>query len=757
MARQRGPIEELIRVRTAAHPDATWLHWRDEAHTWRDVRDATWRVAGGLRALGVEPGDRVALMMSNKPEFFWCYFALQLVGAVSLPVNIFQRGRTLEHILGDSGATTVIADADLCEVARAVQERVGGLRHVVAVGAGPGPSRYLGYEELAGGPAVEPDLPDDVVPGSSMYYTSGTTGPPKGIRSTQVERSLGEGHPFGFLGYLLDASGVQPGEVMYTSLPLCHGNALIVSGLGSMALDARLALGERFSASRFLEECRRHEAVCFNTLGGMTNILLRQPPSPADRDHRVRVVLAAGTPAASWVEFEQRFGVRLVEYYGCMDSPGLLLNAQGRVGSIGKPIPGMRYRLVDEDDRDVPVGEVGEICWQHPQGPMTEYLGLPDETARAYRDGWFHSGDLGVVDDEGWYHYRGRRKLSIRRLGRNISAWEIESAVEQHPGVLQAAAHAVPSELGEDEVKLVVVAAPGAEVTPEELHRFCDGRMAYYAVPRFVEVVDELPRTPTERVAYEVLRSRGVTPGTWDAGPGARRPGEPGRAPAGSVVAMPAPSRKATARRGRPPAADSEATRRNILRAAEEMFSTLGYRGASIDRIAEAAKVAPSVIYHYAPSKAQLFAQVIHHVAEELSALHEAALAPVPTFRGQLERLLDLLIELYGADPDRISFLAARRYEIIRNPELPEVISPDWRMTEDLVARLVDAAAAAGELPAGVPVERVHARLRLILDGLANSASTRETIERFRSHVRGALDLLDDFWTAHQGVDDRKK
>ncbi|MDA8343664.1 MAG: AMP-binding protein, partial [Actinomycetota bacterium] len=232
---------------------------------------------------------------------------------------------------------------------------------------------------------------------------------PKGVVTSSYDASP--------IGVLLGAAGVQPGETMYTPLPLFHGNALYVSMIGSMVLDARFALAERFSASRFFDDCRRFDAVEFNALGGMISILLKQPVRPDDADNPVRTVLSAGCPPDRWEEFERRFGLRLVEWFGMVDAPGILLNTEGRVGSMGTPIAGVEFAVVDDDDEPVPVGHTGQLVFRHPQGQLTHYHGLPDATETAYRGGWFHTGDLASQDADGFYYYKGRKKESIRRLG----------------------------------------------------------------------------------------------------------------------------------------------------------------------------------------------------------------------------------------------------------------------------------------------------------------------------------------------------
>jgi crotonobetaine/carnitine-CoA ligase len=501
MARAQGPVEQLIRKRVAEHPDATWLKWRDEEVPWRDVLSQSQRAANGLLELGVKPGERVALLMSNCPEFIWVHFGILLIGAHSVPVNISQRGATLAHILRDSEAVVAVYEQDLREAMLAVREDLPKLRHLV----GP---REL--ESLLSAADNEPEIElEEATGGVGMMYTSGTTGPPKGVVATNYDLEP--------LFVLLKASGVQPGETMYTGLPLFHGNALLVSMLGSIFLDAKLALAPKFTASRFFDDCRRYEAVEFNTLGGIISILLKQPPGPGDRDHQVRTVLSAGCPPDRWREFEERFGVRIIEWFGMVDSPGILINDAGRVGSMGRSgVSGVEFRVVDADDEPLGPHELGELVFRHPKGRLTYYHGLEEATETAYRGGWFHSGDLADYDEDGFFYYRGRKKESMRRLGENISAWEIETVVNSHPAVLDSAAHAVASDLGEDEVKICVVPRPGERPSPEEILAFCDGRMSKHALPRYVEFLEALPKTATERNQYGALRARGVTPETWD-------------------------------------------------------------------------------------------------------------------------------------------------------------------------------------------------------------------------------------------------
>jgi crotonobetaine/carnitine-CoA ligase len=286
--------------------------------------------------------------------------------------------------------------------------------------------------------------------------------------------------------------------------------------LGAVFLDAQIAVSERFSASRFWDEVREFDAVEFNHVGAVIPILLKQQERPDDGDNPMRVCLSAGCPPHAWEPFQDRFGVKIVEQFSMVDAPGYLINLEGRVGSMGKPVAGAEAAILADDGTELGVGVVGELALRATEGRTHYYLNQPEATEEAFRDGWFHTGDLASRDGDGFFYYAGRKRESMRRRGENVSAWEVENVVNQFPGVLESAAHAVASELGEDEIKVVVVPRDGAQVDPVALIDFCVPRMAKYAVPRYVEVRAEIPKTPTQRPRYAELKAEGLTDRTWD-------------------------------------------------------------------------------------------------------------------------------------------------------------------------------------------------------------------------------------------------
>ena len=495
-------IAALIDHRAQEHPDQVFLKMEGVRETWGDFRANALRVARGYREAGLRAGDRVAIMLPNCPEFLSAHFGAIYAGLVPVPVNTGQRGETLAFLLKDSEARGIVIDDSLRS-----QWDGEGLVQFVRGEPGRG-SSAIRLSEVLDGPVEEP--PEEDAEGSTfgVLYTSGTTGPPKGVVPTRTD--------IGPLLAMWQAMEVQAGETMYTCLPLFHGNPLAISVLGAMFLDASIAVSRRFSASAFWDECRAFEAVEFNHVGAVIPILLKQSEKANDRDNPVRVCLSAGCPPHAWEPFQDRFGVKIVEQFSMVDAPGYLINLDGRVGSMGKPVAGCEAAILDDEGNELAAGAVGELALRAAEGRTHYYLNQPEATDEAFRGGWFHTGDRAWRDDDGYFYYAGRKKESMRRRGENVSAWEVENVVNQFPGVLESAAHAVASELGEDDVKVVVVPREGTTIDPAALLDFCASRMASYAVPRYVEQRTEIPKTPTERPRYADLKAEGITERTWD-------------------------------------------------------------------------------------------------------------------------------------------------------------------------------------------------------------------------------------------------
>ena len=490
-----------------------FLLFQDQSWSYRELDRITNRLANGLLVHGIHTGEYVALLIGNCPETLFLTFALGKIGAVVVPLNTAAKGDLLTYFLTQSDSTSIIVGSESFARYAEVAVTAPAITRVIvvqepgtdALGGASVPGReVVRYEALATASDAPPNVdttPQDV---HGIFYTSGTTGPSKGVmRSAGATLAFSMGRAE-YIGY-------EPEDVIYTCLPLFHGNAMQAASIPALLADATLALSCRFSARAFWDEVRRYGVTQFNLLSSMTNILWGQPESPRDRDHKVRRVNMV--PVAEFApEFRQRFGVEIVSSYSLTDfgqgtflQPGYPPEKQR---SAGKPRPGVQLSIRDDDGCELPPGVAGEICLRATDPLLGErsYYKMPDANAQANRDGWFHTGDRGYLDEDGYLFFVDRKKDAIRRRGENISSWEVEQVILRHPAIMEAAVFPVQSEMSEDEVMASIVCRPGQVLDPVELVRFCEANMAYFMVPRFIEFLDTLPKTMTEKVQKSALK-----------------------------------------------------------------------------------------------------------------------------------------------------------------------------------------------------------------------------------------------------------
>jgi crotonobetaine/carnitine-CoA ligase len=502
----------LLDRRANETPDKVFAKFADGTEwTYWELHSITTKTAAALQSLGVRQGDHVLSWLPNGADALKVWFGLNYIGAVYIPINTADKGRLLEHVIDNSDAKLIIAHGDL--TARLCEVRLAQLKKLVILGTQAEPVSGLdcfGPEALSGHgldlkPLERPVVPWDT---QTIIYTSGTTGPSKGVLSSYLHLYTMAGESF----YFLDAD-----DRYMIVLPLFHvGGTLAVYAM--LARGGSIAVIESFDTKSIWRRVRDSETTVLVLLGVMANFITKLPEGPGDRDHPLKKVIMV--PLQDAPKFAARFGVDVYTVFNMTEiSSPVISDPNPPVnGSCGRKRSGVDVRIVDENDLEVPVGAVGELIVRtdRPWAMNHGYYKNAEATARAWRNGWFHTGDAFRIDKDGNYFFVDRLKDVIRRRGENISSFEVETEVCCHPAVKEAAAVAVPSEYSEDEVLVAVSIADGSRLDPVELTEFLVPRLPYFMVPRFVRFLPQLPKTPTQKILKHILRSEGVTADTWD-------------------------------------------------------------------------------------------------------------------------------------------------------------------------------------------------------------------------------------------------
>ncbi len=511
-----------LAARLASDPDGPYLDFEGVGFTAREMDATSNRLAHALAGLGVGRGDRVASLLENGPEQVITFFATLKLGAIAVPINTAYKGEFLRHVLADSASRVVIVQGDF---ASRVAEVAGTGLPELAAGIVTAPADAVisavaqhDWEALLAasptGPVADPGVePADL---ACFIYTAGTTGPSKGCM-------LPHNYIVCLAGQIARAWQRRPDDVVLTPLPLFHFNAISVCVVGTLVVGGSAAIERRFSVSRFWPEVKRTGATILSMLGSLAILVANAEDNPDQAGHALRLCAAAPMPPDTDRIWRERFGCATFSGgYGLTEASLISMLPAGEVnkpGAAGKPnTDEFDVRLVDDDDNEVPVGEIGEIVCRsrRPNVMFAGYWRRPEATVEVTRDLWFHTGDLGRLDPDGFLFFVDRKKDYLRRRGENISSFEMEKTFVGHESIKDVAVHSVPSDLGEDEVKVTAVLQPGVTLTEEELCRWAVDRVPYFALPRYIEFRDDLPRNPVGRVLKYRLRDEGVTGGTWD-------------------------------------------------------------------------------------------------------------------------------------------------------------------------------------------------------------------------------------------------
>ncbi|MGH7785939.1 MAG: class I adenylate-forming enzyme family protein [Candidatus Binatia bacterium] len=489
-------IGDVLADRVAKRGDHVFILHEGRSVTYDEFDRLSNRAAHVLRALGVERGDRVTLGMGNSVEYLVAAFGTLKAGGILHPVNAALGAKELGYILGHAAPRVVVADAATVATMQPLAAAAGC--RVAAFGADGDvafDTRLAASPETPVGVALGPD------DGSTLLYTSGTTGKPKGVLFRHHSTGAAARH-------FIELLGIGPADTILAVTPLFHGNAW---GAVCTALEAggTVAFPKGFRASEFWPLVHQSRATVLYTLGTILAILLTQEPSDLERDNPLRVILGLGS-APIRDQVIRRFGVAdVAECFGSTDAGVVTMTPMGaapRKGSAGPAVPGVRLRIVDDDGQPLAARAVGEILIHSPHR-MAEYFRDAEQTDLALRDGWFHTGDLGYLDEDGWLYFVDRKRDVIRRGGENMSSVLIEKTLCEHPAVAEAAVIGIPDPVLGQEVKAFIVAR--APVTIDELRTFASQRLAKFQVPRLWEFRDSLPKTPTQRVEKYKLRDSG--------------------------------------------------------------------------------------------------------------------------------------------------------------------------------------------------------------------------------------------------------
>jgi crotonobetaine/carnitine-CoA ligase len=513
-------LGRVLRRQAERAPDADFVLWQDERYSYGDVDRLADSSANVFRELGVSRGDTVAFLMANCPDWIWATFGLNRLGAIWVPTNVDYKGRWLAESLEGSAARVLVVDAAL--LPRVAESGPLPFERVLVRGDAAGvdlgiPSTPI--EALREGAA---DQLDDAAirygDTASILWTSGTTGRSKGVEQSHNV----------WLRAAVDGAvnaGLRDDDVIYNCLPMYQSAAWVANVYRALVGGVPCAMDPAFSARDFWNRTRHYGATMIFTLGAMHMFLWNAPERDDDAENPVRVAGAIPMPEDLIPRFRARFGIETIyQGYGQSEVMTVLARRPGKTykpNSLGEPADGIEIKLLDDDDREVARGEVGELCVRPlvPYAIFNGYWRHPEATVRAWRNLWYHTGDLLRADEDGELYFVDRKADFIRYKGRNISSFAVEATVSAHPAVLQCAAHGVTSaELeAEAELKVCIVLKPGAQASAEEIARFVNDNAPYFFVPRYIEFLEALPQTPTGRVQKYRLRERASGEGTWDA------------------------------------------------------------------------------------------------------------------------------------------------------------------------------------------------------------------------------------------------
>ena len=522
MENVRMVVEEAARL----YEQKTLIYYKERETSFQEMNNLTNKTANGFLAAGIKKGDRVGIMLFNRPEFLYIWFGLNKIGASMVPLNTALTLYEVVYQLNHSESKMFITGKDHQEILSRLWNKCPLLERVILLDSDVKPERGELFEKFMGNQPVDlREIEIKINDEAAILYTSGTTGNPKGCIEDQFYY-LNTGKMYA-REHLITAE-----DRILTPLPLFHMNAQTLSVMGALLTGAGLILIDRFHSNTWWEEIRKKKATIFHYLGVIPAILMALPEKESDFNPTKLFGVGAGVPKDIHEKFEKRFNAQLLEVFGSTEGGGggafftgkRLRDRKVGTASFGRVLPEVEAKIVDDEDKEVPYGQVGELVTRSsdPHNPRKGYfhgyLKDPEATEKVWKNGWFHTGDFCKRDAEGYFYFVDRKKDMVRRSGENISSSEVEGVILLHPKVRDVAVIPVPDKLRVEEVKAYIVAREGEDIKPEEVIEWCEERLAYFKIPRYIEFRKELPKTETQKIQKAVLKKEkdDLTKGCWD-------------------------------------------------------------------------------------------------------------------------------------------------------------------------------------------------------------------------------------------------
>lgn len=508
-------ISELIHTAAEKFGEKIFLFFKEQKITFRQMDEMSNRMANAFLNEGLKKGDRVAIMLMNRPEYLYIWFGLNKIGASMVPINVDFTAYETQYLLEHSESVMMLTDTAHLEIMQTAWKNSPKLKKAVILDTRLAPEKCMLFTDFARHSEHPPKAID--ISGNdeaAVLYTSGTTGRPKGcVVNHYYYLNIGR--------IYVREHMIQEADIILTPLPLFHMNAQSLTTIGALIAGAGIVLIDRFHPTTWWQDIRKHKATFFHYLGVIPSMLMGLPENDNDHGKEKIYGIGAGVTKDIQVKFEKRFNVELLEVYGSTEGGGGGIFMTGRrekerkpgTASFGKLLSEVEAIIVDNLDSPVPDGTVGELLTRASEkesprkGFMSGYLKNPEATEDVWKGEWFHTGDYCYRDQDGYFHFVDRKKDMIRRSGENISASEVESIISDHPDVIDTAVISVPDTIRIEEVKAYVILKQGICLAPEKLIEWCEQRLAYYKIPRYIEFRKSLPKTATQKIKKNVLKT----------------------------------------------------------------------------------------------------------------------------------------------------------------------------------------------------------------------------------------------------------